>query len=560
MDDSAVWVLALAWIGLVVGCGGGDDAEMQRRPRPVATRTLVKSPPPAEALVTASAGAWKTEDLGFEVSGRVEFVAEQNAEIQGRVRDDEGNLLFEGTPLARVESERYELAVASAKASVARAEQDLIVAETDLDETIPAQIDAASSSVELAKIEYDRNVRLRRQNANSQSDLDTAKANLDSATAELKQLIAAEKSQKAQIESLKSGVLQAQQSLRDAERDLEDCVLFSSFDGKVTDTSVVPGSMVNAGAPVATLQMMDPIKIELEVSGAQSRALQRTETLPIHITLPDGTTNVYEGFLHQIDPSADPSTRTFTLTILMLNQQVSAGQQSGVAITRDIWRLDLKFIPGAQQGTLFVEESAILSDGQGDYLWQITNATIQSRSPTDQILEVRKLRVQPGALRVPYLGEYIFRQVDVLDDEFDPSVNIVIGELIVDGIDPNQWNGTEVLLESEPRWMLRPGDLVKVDLSGGTAEAGFYVPMDAIARNGGESFLFIVEDSADGTAVRRVGIDVLSDASTSAISQQRRVAPRGGESLDGRQYVTKGTHFLVDGERVSVVNDSETQR
>lgn len=540
-----------------VGCGESDQLTVQRRPRPVATQTLVMRPAPSNALVTASAGAWKTEDLGFEVSGRIEYVADQNTEIEGRIRDASGDLIIAGTPIARIESERYELAVARAKAAVAQAKQDLIVAQTDLDETIPAKIDAANASVELAKIQFERSKRLQSQNAGSQSELDSAKASYENATAELRQLIAAEKSQKSQIESVKNAVLQAQQSLRDADRDLEDCTLFSSFGGKVAETAVVPGSLVSAGSPVATIQMMDPIKIELEVSGEQSRRLQRAETLPVHVAMPDGSTKVLDGFLHQIDPSADPETRTFTLTILVLNQQLLNDAGSDVATTQDIWRLDLKFIPGAKPGDLYIEENSILRDDQGAYLWQITNANAQSRTPPDHLFSVKKLRVTPGPTKVPYLGDYIFQQVTVQDSSFDPQRDIVIGELNVPEKPANQWNGNQVLLDSPSRWMLRPGDLVKVDLSDSSNRPGFYVPMDAIVRKAGESFLFQIVGQDDSTIVKQVPVRVAQPTLGSTLSRLRRVESVGEQTLDGIQFVTQGTHFLMNGERVKALADSK---
>ncbi|MEM1067295.1 MAG: HlyD family efflux transporter periplasmic adaptor subunit [Planctomycetota bacterium] len=539
------------------GCDSSNEVVVQRRPRPVATRTLIQQIPPNAALVTASAAAWKTEELGFEVSGRVEFVVDQNAEIECRTRDASGNLILAGTPIARIESERYELAVATAKAAVTRAEQDLAVAQTDLDQTIPAQIDAANASVELARVEYDRSKRLRAQNAGSQSNLDSAKASFQNAAAELKQLIAAEKSQKAQIESYTSAVLQAQQDLRDAERDLEDCTLYSSFRGKVAESSVVPGSVVSAGAPVVTLQMMDPIKVELEVSGEQSRKLQRTQALPVYVTMPDGSVQVTDGFLHQIDPSADELTRTFTLTILVLNQTLAKTATTNVATTQDIWRLDLPFIPGANPGDLYVEESSILTDDQGAYLWQITNATIQRRSSKNSVFDVRKLRVTPGEVKVPYLGELIFQQIQVQDEQFDPSKNLVVGKLSVDGMKANQWNGNQVLLDSVNRWMLRPGDLVKVDLSGGASPSGLFVPMDAISRKSGKTSIFVIDSSGETSVARRVPVDVASGELESTASSLRRIEPIGDVALEGMQYVTKGSHFLIDGETVSVVADSE---
>ncbi|MEM6688230.1 MAG: HlyD family efflux transporter periplasmic adaptor subunit [Planctomycetota bacterium] len=560
--NSGIWVF---WPSLVapslflLGCGGQDEGVIERRPRPVSVQTLRIQRSPDAALVAASAAAWKKEDLGFEVGGRVESVVDQNAEIDGRARDQENNLIFEGTPIAHLETERYELAVASAKAEVARAEQDLVVAKTDLKETIPAKIASASASAELAKVEYERNQRLMQQGAGSQSDLDAAKANLESAMAELKQLAASEKSQQAQIDSLENGVLQAKQKLRDAERDLEDCTLYSSFSGQVADVSVVPGSLVGAGDPVATVQMMDPIMIELEVSADQSRKLQRTEVLPVHVTMPDGSIQVHNGFLHQIDPAADPLTRTFTLTVLVLNQAMLPEEVSTVATTDDIWRLDLKFIPGAEEGDLFVEEEAIDTDDQGDFLWKVTNSTIQERNPEDSVFEVKKMRIQASDVQIPYLGEYVFRKITVDDPSFEPSSNFVLGKIRFTGDGESQWDSKRVTLQTTKRWMLRPGDLVKIDLAGRSEAEGFYVPMDAISVKGDDSSIFLIDQSDGETIARRQPVAVVNDTTGVRLSSMRRIVPPDDASLEGRQYITAGTHFLIDGEPVSIVTaDVET--
>lgn len=548
-----VLAMPLIWIG----CAPPVDSVVQRNPRPVLVEVLKRQPPPNSALVTASAGSWKTEDLGFEVGGRVEFVAEQNTEINGRIPDADGNLIIEGTPIARIESERYELSVASAKAAVVRSEQDLKVAQTELEETIPAQLAAATSSAELAKLEFERSRELKARNAGSQSELDAARSRYENAIAELRQVSAAEKSQKNQIESLGNAILQAKQSLRDAERDLEDCTLYSSFRGLVSSTAVVPGSLVSAGTPVVTLQMMDPIKVELEVSGEQARELQRTEMLPVYVTMPDGQTQVLQGFLHQIDPSADPLTRTFTLTILVLNQQLTNGDNQKSATTRDIWRLDLKFIPGAKEGDLFVEENSILTDDEGQYVWQVTNLTIQERSSDDHMFEVRKLRVKPDEFKVPYLGDYIFQRVVIEDEAFGAGRNLIVGELNVADENPNEWDGTQVLLDSPSRWMLRPGDLVEVDLSARAAPDGYYIPMDAICRKGDESFIFVIESGVEPATVKQVPVEI-ADQVGGTTSSLRRVEFVDDTSMDGKQYVTKGTHYLVDGEQVTLVSDADS--
>ena len=249
--------------------------------------------------------------------------------------------------------------------------------------------------------------------------------------------------------------------------------------------------------------MMNPIKIELEVSAEQSRQLQRTRILPVHFATADGTMATRDGYLYQIDPVADPETRTFTLTLLVLNEQSGSSEEEQTATTDDVWRLDFDFLPGSDGTELFVDEEALLEDSEGHYLWQITNASTHQNPPPDRLLKVRKLRVELGALKIPYLGSYVFQQVLVDDPEFEVGKNLVTGKLTVKEGLAADWDGDSVRLVTASQWMLRPGDLVKVDLSERDTN-GFYVPMNAIVRKGDQTHLFVVEDSeapvAKGTA------------------------------------------------------------
>ena len=544
------------------GCDSQEQIILERRARPVIVSELKKQPPPHASMVSASVGSWKTEQIGFEVNGRIEFVVEPNTEIEGRIFDKEGNLITEGTPIGQLESERYSLQVEKAKADVVRAEQNLLAAQTELNENIPAQIAAATATRDLAKTEYERSQRLLAQNAGSQGDVDRDKANFESAEAQLKQLDAAVKAQAAQIESLKNAKLQAEQNLRDAERNLEDCTLYSSFRGQIADISVVPGSVVNAGQAVATLQMMDPIKVELEVSADVSRRLQERERLPVVVTMPDGSQQTRDGYLYLVDPVADSLTRTFTVTLLVMNEKLTNSEfNTQIATTRDVWRLDFKFLPGAEENKLFVEEKALLKDDEGFFLWMITNMTIQThRFPNDQQLMVRKIRVTPGSLKIPYLGNWVFQHVVIDDEEFDPNVNMVVGELRVLEGDPADWSGDTVVRISDGQWMLRPGDLVRVDLAGRNETEGYFVPMNAITRKQGQTYIFTVEESDGTTVARRVPISIASEAQLAVTSSLRRIEPVEPGSLDRVSFVLEGAHYLIDGEPVIVTQQPEVAR
>ena len=113
--------------------------------------TLKKSDPARSLAVTGVVGSWKTEDIGFEVSGRVQYVIEPELNVSTQVGED-------GTrqPLARVDSERYESAVASAQAQITRLEKQRVAAAIEEEKVLPAQQAAAVAEQQLAQADFDR--------------------------------------------------------------------------------------------------------------------------------------------------------------------------------------------------------------------------------------------------------------------------------------------------------------------------------------------------------------------------------------------------------------------
>lgn len=68
-----------------MGCGGKSQPAAVKLPRPVTVLRLAESEPGRMNSVTGLVGSWKTEQLGFEVSGRVQFVIEPETDIDGEV-------------------------------------------------------------------------------------------------------------------------------------------------------------------------------------------------------------------------------------------------------------------------------------------------------------------------------------------------------------------------------------------------------------------------------------------------------------------------------------------
>jgi multidrug efflux pump subunit AcrA (membrane-fusion protein) len=465
--------------------------------------------------------------------------------------------MTEGHVLARLDDTRYRLTVNSVQAQIETATQQRNVAAIELAQVIPAQRVAAVADLTFRKSEYDRNQPLVRTGAVTRAEVDRYLAEYNAALAAVTQVDAEKQAKQAEHASLQAKIDELSESLAQAKRDVADCALRSPFRGQVARVHIIPGGVVRAGQPVVTVQMMDPIKVELEVSGKNSRLLNYRDI--VNVIIPqaqDGELQSAEkrsamnfsAFVYSIDPIADPATRTFTVTLLMRNEKLQSQPPpdfSGPVVrARDVW--ELNEAPHLKQGARFVEANAIHGDGGNYYVWKVTNWEQVVRKET-AVLNVSKVRVIPGDMHVDWLGLWTFHDIVIAPgEEFDVDRDLVAGAL--DTTEP--FAGGKILLDRQ-NWRLRPGDLVGVELSGGRLAAGFFVPMDAIRSSGPDSFVFEV---SEGRA-KRVSVKVSEGPNT-----LKRIEATGNDPLAaGMQLVAGGVHYLTDGEAVNVVEEVQVQ-
>jgi multidrug resistance efflux pump len=519
--------------------------------------------------MTGSVGSWKTEEIGFEVAGRVLQVLEPSAEIEGRILDQSGQtVLAEGTALARLDDERYRIAARAAQSAVDVATRRMEAIRIDIEHGIRARMVAAETEQTLAKAELDRARTLVTRKAISQSEFDQTRTTYETATANIAILNAELDAKRAELRSVEAQVDQAKLHLAEAERDLRDATLYSSFRGQVAQVHVVPGSYVAAGQPVLTIQMMDPIQVELELSAAMSRKFRYGDRVRLLARGADGQSIPLAGFVYMTDAVADTDTRTFTVTLLVRNQKVQPTVDSGsdgqpLARTRDIWPLNVEPIIGGGVA-LMVEANAIRHDSAGAFVWRVTNRHIGDvSSDASRVLNVSKVRVTQGDLVIPFLGNWNFVPITINDGEtFDPNLHLVAGEIIVEDGDADSWNGDRILLDRSD-WLLRPGDTVRVDLPSGEAESGYYVPVKAIRHESDRASVFVVDQSPAGQSIaRRIDVNWADIAYPSGGDDLlRRIEPIGDTSFaDGISMIVEGVHYLVDGEAVAVVDPAEDDR
>ncbi|WP_218922356.1 HlyD family secretion protein [Fuerstiella marisgermanici] len=172
---------------------------------------------------------WKSEQIGFEVAGRVAEVIEPNEFVTPQIGSEADERTPGATPLARLDAEELKIAVESAEASVEVAKLNRDANLVTIEQQLPAQIESAKAEAELADIELSRALKLSKQSAISRSELDAARTN----AATMKSRLASSNAELAQAKArqlaLEAQILQARQQLSEAQRSLRNAVLFRPF-------------------------------------------------------------------------------------------------------------------------------------------------------------------------------------------------------------------------------------------------------------------------------------------------------------------------------------------
>ena len=518
-------------IVLLVGCAK-EPVREQRDARPVSYISLTLSDPGAGSRLTGTVESWKREDIGFEVAGRLLSIVEPGIDIEGRTVDEEGNLLSEGTVLAELDDERYRIAAKQAQTAAD-------AARTDLEQLVPQMLAEAEAALSLANKELERYTNLVRTQSAPQQQLDLADTAQKAATAKVAQVQA--------LRATKASLLTSSlATVEQAEVNIGDCKLNSPFTGQIARVHVIPGGYALPGQPVVTVQMMDPMKIQIAVSPETDKQINFNDRVRVY--LPDSEEPL-EGYVYLKDTYADPATRTYLITLLVRNQKTVTGipdefKDEPIATSQKLWTLIPEKV--GVPGNYFIEVNALHQDEEGYFVWKVDNLTAEQLYETfDPVLQVSKARVEPGEGRLPTLRVFTFRELVDYGD-LDPATDVILGD-----IDGEIQDGKVVI--TQQRWLLRPGDLAEVSLRSEGRPAGFYVPRVAILSDGEGDYLFKV--SAGSDTAKRVEVRPLETA-----GQAQRVEAVLANALQpGDRVIVSGAHYVMDGQQVSLVQELESE-
>ena len=526
-------------------CSCGSEAEAPTlSARPVTALRLKRVNPEDRVKLTGSVKAWKEQSVGFEVSGRVAWVIDEGTDVDGRIVNENGDMVQEGTVIARIDDTRHKLSVEIAEAQVKSAQAQATATKVELEMILPEKRKAAQADLKSAQNEHERVVQLFKSGTASQAEMDQAETAYQSARAVNAQAEATFDATRAQLEALQAETLQAAESLRSSKKDLSDCTLYAPFDGRVATTDVAPGAYVSPGRGAVKIVVMDPMKIEVPVSGATDRRIAMGDPVMVY---PADLETPRMGWVQVKDTIADAATRTFNIGVLARNHRIEIDVPD--AASRNLPRIKEVGVIVRENpvgpGPMMVDAEAIQEDEAGHFVWNVQNldfggaSTPEGRNP---VFTVKKVAVKPSDHR-RYLLTYEYRALD--DAGGLPELAGIVIK-VPEGLS----DGDKILVIRE-RWMFRPGDLVPVVLKLPKAGEGFYVPVEALRIEGDKRYVFLAQGQGIGeSAARRVEVTM-----TGAFGELARIEGEGIE--EGKLAVMTGAHYLVDGEEISVTSIEE---
>ena len=199
------------------------------------------------------------------------FVVPIPAEVSGTVIEvavSSNQMVAAGDVLFRVDPERYQLAVETARVNLQTARQATGASAANVD-AATAQVAAALAQLERAQKDTARLQRIKAEDPGAVSDrrLEMSEASLKVAQSQLQ---AAEASLERARQDLgdtgddNTRVLQAQTALAQAELDLARTTVVAPSDGIVTEVRVDRGNFAQAGAPLMTFLSTEDIWVQAD--------------------------------------------------------------------------------------------------------------------------------------------------------------------------------------------------------------------------------------------------------------------------------------------------------
>lgn len=362
-QNVALIVAALLASSALPGCNRSQEAPPPPAPE-VAVVTAQLQPALLSTELPGRTSAYRTAEIRPQVNGLIE-----------KRLYTEGAQVEAGQVLYQIDPAPYQAAVDNASASLRVARETAERARAAL-EASTASLQRHESTLTLAKTNLQRYEQLIKTQAASAMQRDQAATDVDVAEAALRSAEAQVTCDRKAIAVAEATITQAEAALETAQINLDYTKITAPISGRIGRSLVTEGAIVTAyqALPLATIQQLDPIFVDVPKSTAELHRLKRRlasgdmkniQTDRVKIVLEDDDAYPLEGSLKFHDVTVDPTTGSVILRIVVPNPEF-------VLLPGMFVRAIIE--EGIQERAILLPQQAVARDAKGDPITLVVDA------------------------------------------------------------------------------------------------------------------------------------------------------------------------------------------
>lgn len=348
-------ILILIWLALLI-CGCEDYNSEEKIAPP--DSTSIELP---KIKVTAA----KRGDISIPIETTGTIFAQHESKIGPKISGtielvhvDEGDAVVKGEPLVQLDQKNLLITVRQGRAAVRMAQ---------------AQLHEARVKVENLKKERERLGNLLKKNVISQQkfdDIDTAYSMAVTG-----------------IEVIKAEIVRTREGLAMAEQQLHDTIIYAPFSGLIVKRFVNEGEFVSTMPPSPLFLIMNIERVKLEIDLPEVHIAGIEIGNPVDITVDAYPDTVFEGKVSTINPMVDPLSRTFTVKVLIFNED--HGLKPGMFAR-------VKIFPLIHKGTIVVPFKSVVKRDESSFVFVIKGETAKLRKVMTGMSNEREIEIIEG--------------------------------------------------------------------------------------------------------------------------------------------------------------------
>lgn len=335
---------------------------------------------PQVPVVAITVGKSESRDVASVIQATGSLTADESSDIApktaGKIANisvNVGQFVGAGAVIARIDDRDARLRLASAQATVRKAQAAVLQAEARLGLGKDSSFSATSiPEVRAANANYEQTVaELRQAEANEKryreltesgdvamvtyeqyrTARDTARSRANVAKEQLDAAVNSARQSNQAIASARADVASAQTQVDDAQQAIADTVIKAPFAGFISNRPVAVGEFVSSSSVVATILRTNPMKAQIQVAEADVPYVVLGRGVSVEVDAYKD--RKFSGLVTAVNPAVDPSSRSAVVEAKIENgdNALRSGMFATVRINRE----------GGSKG-VFVPKSAVFTD------------------------------------------------------------------------------------------------------------------------------------------------------------------------------------------------------